>query len=537
MVKSVRAVIFAFVIATICMLSVTLALATEESAYAATEGVYELSEFTQVGGEHYSNGIDENNLIEYKVMVREDAYENLIRVEYDVVRLGSIADTVTVDDSNNVELSSGQIKVSENNVVAKEEIQKQQNSSKYAFTVKTDINCAFVFTVYYLDAEGDETPCYGSSYGTNGTERTNILYCKKIDSSAPTAYFDDVTYDSGYWVVDVVIKGNKNEDKASADSGLKAFSVIKKDPVSGAEETIDEVKDIGATQYRYKLRVTKAKAAYYLDIVDFANNGTTSKILEFFDYTYDKGFETAVSNSLNKIKADETISDKLVESFTKAYEEYSFVIQTTTDDEEINKKKQSCYGYMERIAAFEKMKEEGLTDLTVKNYNTEYFGGEITFSDSSAFPIKYGDGAVATISVSFLSENSVDKSAEMSVAEIRKADALYAVTIATETEGVALQEAIDGVAELRIPAEFDKNDVAFVMKSAGEKTEYAVCDYVVGNGYTLVYIPYTSGTVNIFVGISDSLNWLWSLTAIPVIAAAVAVPIIIKNKKKKIKND
>lgn len=521
-----------FIVLTIFIATLILAVSTGAAAYAdATEADFELSDFEQVGGEHYCNGTDGNEAI-FRVKINEAAYEKIIKVRYDVIKMTSKADTVTVDDENNVTLSPGQVKISENNVIEKSEITKLPNTSKYAFTVKTNENCAFVFSVYYYDSENKENVCYGSRYGEDGSKKNNILYCFKIDNSNPSAYYDDVTFDSGYWVFDVFIKGNLNSDAASADSGIKSFAVVKR--TATGESIIDRVENIGGTQYRYKLKITKEKAAYYLDIVDYAGNGTTSKIVEFNDVSYDAGFETAVTNKLTKLKSDEKYSATFVEKFQKSYDEYYFCIQSVDATEaDIKAKMAVCYDYMSKAADYDKMCENGLSDVTVKNYNTEYFGGEIELTDSSSFPVKYGDNAVTTISVAMFDAKTVDKTAEKQVLGIKDAKTIYAVSINTEIDGKTVISKCETYAAIKIPTELKKGDAYVVMTVDGETKEYIVCDYLVGNGYTVVYLPYSSGVLNIFTGVKSDLLWLWSLTAIPVIAAAVVIPIIIKKKKDK----
>ena len=504
-----------FIILTIFIATLILAVSAGTVAYAdATEADFELSDFEQVGGDRYCNGTDGNEAT-FRVKINEAAYEKIIKVRYDVIKMTSLVDTVTVDDENNVTLSSGQVKISENNVIEKSEITKLPNTSKYAFTVKAKQNCAFVFSVYYYDSEGKEGVCYGSRYGENGAGRNNILYCFKIDDSNPSAYYDDVTFDSGYWVFDVLVKGNLNSDTASADSGIKSFAVVKR--TSAGEKIIDRVE----------------KASYYLDIVDYAGNGTTSKIVEFNDSSYDAGFETAVSNKLTKLKSDEKYSAAFVEKFQKSYDEYYFCIQSSDATEaEIKAKMAVCYDYMAKAADYDKMRENGLSDVTVKNYNTEYFGGDIELINSSSFPVKYGDNAVMTISVAMFDAKAIDKTAEKNALGIKNAKTVYATAINTEIDGKTVVSKCETAAEIKIPTELKKGDAYIVMTVDGDTKEYLVCDYVVGNGYTVVYLPYSSGVLNIFTGVKSDLLWLWSLTAIPVIAAAAVIPIIIKKKKK-----
>lgn len=519
-----------FIILTIFIATLILAVSVGAVAYAdATEADFELSDFEQVGGDRYCNGTDGNEAT-FRVKINEAAYEKIIKVRYDVIKMTSLVDKVTVDDENNVTLSSGQVKISENNVIEKSEITKLPNSSKFAFTVKAKQNCAFVFSVYYYDSEGKESVCYGSRYGENGAGRNNILYCFKIDDSNPSAYYDDVTFDSGYWVFDVLVKGNLNSDTASADSGIKSFAVVKR--TSTGEKVIDRVENIGSTQYRYKLKITKEKARYYLDIVDYAGNGTTSKIVEFNDTSYDAGFETAVNNKLTKLKSDEKYSAAFVEKFSKSYDEYYFCIQSSDATEaEIKAKMAVCYDYMAKIANYDKMRENGLSDVTVKNYNTEYFGGDIELINSSSFPVKYGDNAVTTISVAMFDAKAIDKTAEKNALGIKNAKTVYATAINTEIDGKTVVNRCETAAEIKIPTELKKGDAYIVMTVEGETKEYIVCDFVAGNGYTVVYLPYSSGVLNIFTGVKSDLLWLWSLTAIPVIAAAAVIPIIIKKRK------
>lgn len=514
----------------VALVGVIIAVAlcsAKESAYAA-EGDYEISGFEPEDARYHND----KDGCGFYVYVNASVHDKITKIVYDSVKLASLADTVTVDDENNVTLKPGQSFLEKGVTVNGDDLKPKENTMKYYFTVSTKANCAFIFTVYYKESESaEEIPVYGSAYGKDGGNRTNLYYYRKIDDSSPTAYCEYAYFDSGKYVFNVTIKGNSSADSASADSGIKSFCVCK--AKNNVSSVIEEIKNVGVTETNYKLAVTLEKAVYYVDIIDNAGNATRKELFSYSGASYDEGFESAVKNKLNELKSDDVYSSDLISRLEKAYNEYFFAIQdTSVSDSEIKKLQDVCYGILKEIHNIQEGKKEGLKDVTVKNFNTEYLGGEITLTSSSALPTKYGDNAVFTVTVAEYDLKKVDKTAAVKFGNIK--NALYVISVTTEltVKSETITEKCDGTVCLSVPWKDEGGKkLKCVQTAAGEETVYSDCEVIYGRDRAEIYISYPTGVLDIFVVSEKDLTWLWSLTALPVVALAIAVPIIIKKKK------
>lgn len=526
---------YAVIVVLISILAVILAIGSAGTAFAyVSETDYILDKFETVGNSLYQNKTEGCT---YRVLINSEAYESLSKITYEKVRLSSLADKVTVDASNNITLHSGQILLESKVTVEKSEFKRKENTENYYFTVSAKENCAFVFTSYYFNSENEEVAVYGDNYGTDGSQRSNVLYCRTIDSSNPIAYAEFNCFDSGKWVFDVTVKGNRNSDVASADSGIKHYKFLyseKSDINDPNAVVIAEVTNVGRTQDLYRLSVPEKKGAYFIDIIDNVGNETVVKLQEFSGAS-DPDIYTAVTNMTNRLK-DEYYSDfspKLSEKLQKAYDSYYLILQNSESSESAKSSaRQECYDVLREINGYMELKKQGKADVVIRNYNQEFFNGEIDIVNSSALPIKYGDRTVLRIMVSNPDFSTAD-SVALSTAGVKKVGEFYVVTLETagvEEETVECKEKL----KLKIPREFSREDTYFVFRaSVNDKDVYENCDFSVGIGYTEVSVSYASGTLFIFDGAKkQDLTWLWSLVALPVLAVAVVAVVVVKKKGK-----
>jgi len=493
-----------------------------------SEADFVLDNFELVGKNKYADGV---NGCDYEIILNGDCYDKLIRVTYETVKLGTVADSVTVNEKNEITLISGQLKEEGVKTVTKSEVKKKENSEKYYFTVHAQYNCAFVFTVYAYNSENEETAYYGDSYGTDGSGRTNILYCKIIDNSAPVAYAEFDCFDSGKWVFNVTVRGNRLSDVSSADSGLSAFTVRKK--VNGTVTDIEEVKNIGSSSYVYILKVGSEKAVYFVDIEDNVGNLGRNTLTEF-NGTTDPDIEAAVTNAQNRLKTEKyaDFSPDISDRLKKAYDAYYVALQNGEDNKKKEKLRQSCLDILGEINRYENLKAQGLADLTVKNYNKDYFGGAIKALNSACLPVKYGEGAVLTVAVTKLTIGEADGGA-VKAAGIKKAESTYAVTLETEVGNTVLAEKCSEKLRLSIPKELSVNSVA-VQKVEGDETIYEQCGVTVANGYTEISVDYPSGTVYLFVGTTnnDNLKYLAFLAILPIGGIIAFIAVLVKKRRE-----
>lgn len=457
----------------------------------------------------------------HKIYLSETTYEGLIRIEYDVVKLKTLSEELTLGEGNVV--PSDHECISKKNVVNKDldiTVLDTPSSKRYAyFSVTAHETSAFVFTVYYAGVFGEETAAYDS----------DILYCREIDDSVPEAYYESWVYNSGRYEFKVRILGNRRSDTTARNSGIKAFTV-KKDG-----KKIDEVKNIGRTDYLYTLSVEPTKGTYTMDIIDGVGNGISgAKIVSFDEKMYDSDFETACNIVIHRMDSGEyeDYSDRVVNEYRTAYAEYYLLTQEEEKDiEAIEAKKTEINTLSRYLAELTAMKERGEKEVSVQSPGAaDYFGSEITLWDAAlAYPDqKYGEKILYTFSVAELSPTITSRESARKAAGINTASTLYSLTLNATLDGEELKVDFSEPLLVRVPI---KKSVKAVLTSNGKSTALKT---VQANGYVEIEVLSSYGTIDLFVDGKNDLRYLWSLTAIPVIAAVV-VTIVLMKKKKKIK--
>lgn len=451
----------------------------------------------------------------YRVLISQDAYPYFIRVEYDVVRLQGAEDTPVPGENNKV---SGYEYISEGTVVTKDQLTLAETptAKRYAyFEVTAHEWCAFIFTVYYEGTEG-ETAAYDSQ----------VLTSRCVDNSVPEAYYTDWVYDSGEYVFSVTVRDNRRTDSLSAKSGLKSFAVLK----DGVK--IDEVTGIGSSTYQYSLRVPRQKAVYAMDILDRVGNGVRVKIVEFTETSYDGDFETACEVVLTDMEEGlyAGYSEKVLKSFREKYAAYYLLIQSDASDEEIEAAKSEVNDVARYLAQLRKMQENGEKEVVVLSPNaTEYFGQELTIRNASAAYTDqlYGEKLTYTLSVAELSPKTPSRASARAAAGINDASTLYSITVYLAKDGETISTAFVTPLKIRIPIDCP---VVAVQTTDGQSK---VLNAARGNGYVEVEVLSSYGTVDVFIDGKKDLNYLWSLTAIPVVAGAIVLTVVLLKKKKK----
>ena len=503
----------------------TVISGTDVSAYSLSETVYYLSTFEVKGTANYYNGVDG---CVYVVPIKEEAYENILSVTVTVVKLKEVdttESTVQTDGENNV--TSGHEIVKTFTVdKAEMSVYAQPNPNKYAyFEITATQWCAFVFTVKYMSGTEKKT-AYDSE----------ILYCRAIDNSVPEAYYLSWSYESGQYVFDVTVRGNKREYTLSADSGLKAFTVLKYS--GGAWTKIEEITVSGGSTYNYRLKTTAGNAVYYVDIIDNVGNGARCKIVELKETTYDKGFESAVENQITELQSYDDFSEELKAELEKEYYTYFLLIQNSEASEtEIKEAQNVVYETMAYIAELKKMKAEGVKEYTVLNPYVEYFGGNIEIRNSAVLASqKYGEKAEYIFQTSYYNPDGVDRTEEKKVLGISSAKELYTVNFTLRKDGTEVREEFSEPLLVKMP--FYKGEVSVSVTYFDENGQKTVekCKVGYGTDYTTIYLDKSFGQINIFIGSKADLRWLWFLTVIPV-AAVIAVTVILIRRKKRQKID
>ena len=470
----------------------------------------------------------------YRAPISSLIYDSITRIEVTALKVESVFDVIALDDTNKWEEDREVITDPKSTkTVYKADLIAYDNPTpnrSWYFEFTAYEWCAFVFTVYHNSG--------GAEYASYGSE---TLYVYSIDDSYPEAEIQSWIYDSGKYVFDVVVRSNHRGDVRTANSPLKGFTVKRRTVTSGGQErweTIEEVNNLSTTQYNYRLVTTNSKAEYYFDIIDSVGNGIAQRVVEFRELSYDSDFESAVENYIDAIDAGryDDFSDAVKESLKKAYYEYYLLIQDSeSTDTDIQNAMQVCRDAMRRIRDLSDMKKKGAKEITVRTINSEYFGGDVVVTNHiTAFTRqKYGEAAAYTIGVAYFTPNIVNRDNEMNFLKINSAEGIYTLNVGMTLDGAEVREKYDLPLGLQVPQGFDNVVAVQTVTDDEGVNHYYECEILYGNGYTIVYAPYSYGTVNLFINGKNSLLWLWSLSAIPVIAAVILTVVAVKRKKNK----
>lgn len=479
------------------------------SAYVAESDFY-LTKFETLRSDLFYNA--EEGCV-YRVPLARSTYENIVKVEYDVVPLNSKTDEIAVDEKNKVTPERDNI---EHFTVTKAEMTEypNKNERKHAyFDITARKQSAFVFTVHY----GDGQVAYGSE----------ILYCLSIDSSAPEAYYTNIVYENGAYVFKITINGNKRSDTLSANSGLRSFTVLRRS--EDAQWTkLHEQSVNGQLSTTYDLRTVNGRATYYMDIVDNVGNATRVEIVTFTDQKID-GLTTAADNALDDMEIYD-YSEKLKSSLREAKLRYEGVLRIeNADEEELKKSSEAVREILGYFARLEELRKQGKKEYEIKTLNTEYLGEvDIVNSGAANADFKYGDKANYVITVARFTENEVDRDGVKKFSGVKRAKVIYTLTLALNDGANDVRKKFDEPIIIRIPRELSNVTAAQTADGGFSKVKITV-----GNGYTDIAAEYSYGTIDIFV-LGASYDYLWFLTLIPAaVAAGIAAAVIVKRKKRK----
>lgn len=483
---------------------------------------YIKSKDVEYDNSRYYNHIDG---LTFRVPLSEIVYESFVKAEISVVPLKHDFDEIEVDGENKL-TSDHEVKTKI--TVNKSDLKSYSSPSprrRAYFEITANEWCAFVFTVFYDNGGIEPAEAYGS----------DILYCTALDTSAPTASINgNAQYVGDKIVFNIEVKGNQNGATLTADSGIKEFTVIKAE--DGKEPVVygEPVKNISGNIYNFTLTVGMEKASYFMDIVDNARNGSRVKILSFNNDSYDKGFEVAVRNKIESMEKDDAYAESLVKELKDAYMEYYLTIQETEDEAEIKNAMNKCRGLLGYIKELDDMRKEGEKEFSVRNFNTEYLGGDILpMNAGRAYGAqKYGDKVEYSFSTAKYEINSVDRSAETEFLGIKKAKELYTITVAVTNGGSDVKIEFDEALQIRLPKRTSDLKAVQTIKDDDGGVSRKECSVAYGEDFTVIYIPYSYGSVDIFV-INGTNDALWALMAIPAAGIIAAATVLIIKKKKK----
>ena len=333
--------------------------------------------------------------------------------------------------------------------------------------------------------------------------------------------------------------------KDTASSGISKIITYKRALGSTAYEVYDERTGNNCSADSAAISLERTNAEYFLEVVDYVGNSTgIHKIAEFTSVSYDSAFESNVDIALTDL-LEGKYSQALTNEFTDRYYEYMTVTRDeTATDEDKEKAKESLRTIYDKYREAKNNAAEGKVNCTIDIVNKEFIP-DLTVKDyeTALSFLPYGEKSEMTLTLAKFNYKDVKdtKSAILKETELEDAKEVYCVTVRlSDTTGSKISKQFSAPMVLKFA--YDKENpvsaVQAVYNSYGEVTYYkcTVVQYI--DGSIAVTVPYTAGVVNIFVGEEKSnknLYWLFSLTAIPLIAGGILLAFAFKkiNKIKK----
>ncbi len=460
------------------------------------------------------------------VYVSKELYNYLDYITYDVVTSES-TDIMyeRISTSKGKAVNPG-VTVARYGVVAKDDLKPFSSSDKraYCFTVESDCCCAFIFTVYYTISEGDEQEVnYGSP----------VLYLKTVDSLAPT-----VTVKSyNRFLYTVTCSFNDTYDNCAA-SGTKSYTVYQADTTSGNKKVFlssDKVYKNTAT-----FTLTSGMYNYYVTATDAVGNESKETLIATFDVDELLSEADSAIRTVNSSPDDWSTNFKsrlnnAASDYEIALKGYNGTVAEEDMERYTNTLKQVLKEYNGFIA--DKLHNRSLVDLTIINGDYLESAPAVLNLDKACAFVKYGEKGTISISIGKY-DSAKGKETALEKSNIKSADEVYAFSMQVFTTEQSVYRG-----EFTVPMRFEVavgsyEEVAAVQLSQGENgEEYIPCNVTeYTNGKVVLNVRNADGTVYLFVKKKTiNLKWLYLLFLLIPIGAAIAVPLIIKNRRKRSK--
>lgn len=512
----------------VLLLAVALSAAlteNERNAYAETN-TYKLSFLCPDGYFTKETGC------KIKFLVPEELYNSYsLKITYQRVKLNA-PEYENVDDY----VSDGEV-TSENFEVLDEKGTVAVGSksditvsgSTYSFELTTKENCAYVFTV---ERQGSRTEEVKTEYQT--------IYFRKIDYAAPTFIKVSAAWRANGMNVSFRVFDNKTG--GSATSGIKTVSIYE----NGADEPAF-TKDYGTGVSKADLSfVSEFNHEYYVVMTDYAGNATEKlKFPSFASDVYDATAEASAENAINDLNSGK-YTDGITYAVNEAFYKYMAVTRDTAKTEQ------------EKHAALAELNAAITLYNAAKNLYNNGNGSKVTLkteivnglsapdlaivgAEAGLSFLKIGDEVTITLSAAHYAKGEITKDAELikqADDEMKSADEAFVVQVKTvSAEEGEIRREFAAVPEIRLNlGESEKvAAVQTVYSTTGGKTYYRCIVVKHVDGTVSVSVPYTGGTVTVFVEReNNNLYWLFSLTAIPLLIGA-ALLIYAFRKMNKVK--
>ena len=548
----------------ICVLLLTIATLTAVFAVNRTENAYAAAnelEFEKTATEYYS-GKDGYTL---RVFVSDTLYENYaLKITYQRVKLNFYNDNVTTykgectDKTKDGKPVYEVLDAKDTVAISKKDELKESDSvnpsRKYFFELKTNVNCAYIFSVIRTPYSGSENDV---TYQT--------AYVRKIDDAAPTILStnavlvgsDKVRIIVKFGDHKVPIKDETGKTIGFKDPGCARSGVTEIEVKDATTNTVVEKKQLGGAgkdgivSYDF---IGEFNRNYDIKLTDGVKNERVKRV-GYKNDVYNADAETVYINATTGEGKDQLTeySVTIQNAVNSAYENYFTVTRNVNATDEEKKAALKKFNDALKLYTDAKARYDGghKINLTIKREaeGTAFSEFEaIGFENALAALMPIGDNVTVTLTGTYYSKPNMPKDTDEMLdavkSDVKNPTEAYRITIRTvsESEGEKMTR-LTGTAEIEFNAGSYKKAVAILENtsiSTGRKT-YEKCNITrrqteSEDDVVSITVPNSAGVVTLLVERNggNKMYWLFSLAALPLVIGGAMLAYAF-GKMKKIK--
>ena len=472
--------------------------------------------------------VKEGTEVKRTVYVNGDLYPDLSYITYDVVTSTSSEIMYRTLQKSEGGATGDNLTTEKNDVlVRKKDLKSTGLAGKkaYSFDVKYDRCCAFIFTVYYDTGEETDVPNYDSE----------ILYLDNVDSQPPT-----FTIETNRFLMSVTCKFS-DESSVCARSGVKSYTVYKKDMDTGIKTEIFSSEDINRDTATFTIPSDPGHYNYYVTATDYVGNTSAEKLVAPYDVDE---LIRAADNAFNTIdSSSEYWSEAFKTKLNNAYNEYTLKrngINGEVSEEEKQAAAEKLSAVLEEYNGYKSDMLNGRRNVEFSTDNAETLSSGLNVDNlykACAF-VKFGEKGIVLTGV-YKSDYSDARKEELSQSGLERATSVYVFSMHVfVTEQGNCNRAFSVPLELSFSVGEYKNVAAVQIVSKGEESSTVPChvkEYT--NGNLVLSVPNTTGLVYLFVEEEQPKKdnkWLYLLFLLIIPVASGTACLILYQKRKKL---
>lgn len=499
-----------------------------------------------------------------RAFVSKELYENYsLKITYQRVKLNNFLDNVTsyggecadktkdgkpvyeiLDEKGTVAVNSK----SDNRLT---ENPTGSDKTKYYFELKTNVNCAYIFTVTkkaYNGADDDAT------YAT--------CYVRKIDDAAPCVLSasavlvgtDKVRIKIKFTDAKIPVTNETTGKTEFKDPGCARSGVVSIEVAEAATGEIVEKKTFagsgkdGTASYDF---IGEFNRNYDIKLTDDVGNARAKRV-GYKNEVYNSDAETVFNNATMSDEKDEQLksySVKIQNAVNSAYEKYIEVTRSVNSTDEEKKAALNEFNAALKLYTDAKTKLQNGHKI---NFEAKYeadgeaFGEFVAYGFESGLTyLPIGDNVTVTLTGTYFAKPNMPKDTDAMLksvdTDVKNPTEAYRINIRTDSESEGEQnKQLEGTAEIEFNAGDYKKAVAIIAKySVSGTVTYEKCNLTKlqtdnEDGVVSITVPYTSGVVTLLVerNGNNKLYWLFALTALPLVMGGAMLAYAFKKMKK-----